>query len=119
MSSLTPTHFRCRRTTPSFHTAKSHPLSLAKQVLAGRIDDVIKTMERDVRLVWAAILAVAVTARTRFRRVAATAPTSSRLTPQFGLTKGVAQYVTPYFPCAHQNPRGKLLTVGVIRAAEG
>jgi pyruvate dehydrogenase (quinone) len=34
-----------------FHTAKSYTLSLAKQVLAGRFDDVIKTMERNVRLV--------------------------------------------------------------------
>ena len=34
-----------------FHVAKSYTLSLAKQVLAGRFDDVIKTMERNVRLV--------------------------------------------------------------------
>jgi pyruvate dehydrogenase (quinone) len=34
-----------------FHTAKGYTLSLAKQVLAGRFDDVIKTMERNVRLV--------------------------------------------------------------------
>jgi pyruvate dehydrogenase (quinone) len=34
-----------------FHTAKSYTLSLAKQVLSGRLDDVIKTMERNVRLV--------------------------------------------------------------------
>jgi pyruvate dehydrogenase (quinone) len=34
-----------------FHTAKRYTLSLAKQVLAGRFDDVIKTMERNVRLV--------------------------------------------------------------------
>jgi pyruvate dehydrogenase (quinone) len=34
-----------------FHTAKNYTLSLAKQVLAGRLDDVIKTMERNVRLV--------------------------------------------------------------------
>lgn len=34
-----------------FHVAKSYTLSLAKQVLAGRLDDVIKTMERNVRLV--------------------------------------------------------------------
>jgi len=34
-----------------FHTAKDYTLSLAKQVLAGRFDDVIKTMERNVRLV--------------------------------------------------------------------
>jgi pyruvate dehydrogenase (quinone) len=33
------------------HTAKGYTLSLAKQVLAGRLDDVIKTMERNVRLV--------------------------------------------------------------------
>jgi pyruvate dehydrogenase (quinone) len=33
------------------HTAKGYTLSLAKQVLAGRFDDVIKTMERNVRLV--------------------------------------------------------------------
>jgi hypothetical protein len=33
-----------------FHTAKGYTLSLAKQVLAGRLDDVIKTMERNVRL---------------------------------------------------------------------
>ena len=34
-----------------FHTAKDYTLSLTKQVLAGRFDDVIKTMERNVRLV--------------------------------------------------------------------
>ena len=34
-----------------FHTAEGYTLSLAKQVLAGRLDDVIKTMERNVRLV--------------------------------------------------------------------
>ncbi len=34
-----------------FHAAKGFTLSLAKQVLAGRFDDVIKTMERNVRLV--------------------------------------------------------------------
>jgi pyruvate dehydrogenase (quinone) len=34
-----------------FHTAKDYTLSLAKQVFAGRFDDVIKTMERNVRLV--------------------------------------------------------------------
>jgi pyruvate dehydrogenase (quinone) len=34
-----------------FHTAKGYTLSLAKQVLAGRFDDVIKTMERNIRLV--------------------------------------------------------------------
>jgi pyruvate dehydrogenase (quinone) len=33
------------------HTAAGYTLSLAKQVLAGRFDDVIKTMERNVRLV--------------------------------------------------------------------
>jgi hypothetical protein len=34
-----------------FHTAEGYTLSLAKQVLAGRFDDVIKTMERNVSLV--------------------------------------------------------------------
>jgi len=34
-----------------FHTAEGYTLSLAKQVLAGRFDDVIKTIERNVRLV--------------------------------------------------------------------
>jgi pyruvate dehydrogenase (quinone) len=34
-----------------FHTAEGFTLSLAKQVLSGRFDDVIKTMERNVRLV--------------------------------------------------------------------
>lgn len=34
-----------------FHTAAGYTLSLTKQVLAGRFDDVIKTMERNVRLV--------------------------------------------------------------------
>jgi pyruvate dehydrogenase (quinone) len=34
-----------------FHTAKGYTLSLAKQVLAGRFDDVIKTAERNIRLV--------------------------------------------------------------------
>jgi pyruvate dehydrogenase (quinone) len=34
-----------------FHTVKGYTLSLAKQVLAGRFDEVIKTMERNVRLV--------------------------------------------------------------------
>jgi pyruvate dehydrogenase (quinone) len=34
-----------------FHTAKNYTLSLAKQVLAGRFDDVIKTAERNIRLV--------------------------------------------------------------------
>ena len=33
------------------HTAAGYTLSLTKQVLAGRFDDVIKTMERNVRLV--------------------------------------------------------------------
>jgi pyruvate dehydrogenase (quinone) len=33
------------------HTAAGYTLSLAKQVLAGRFDDVIKTMERNIRLV--------------------------------------------------------------------
>jgi pyruvate dehydrogenase (quinone) len=33
------------------HTAAGYTLSLAKQVLAGRFDEVIKTMERNVRLV--------------------------------------------------------------------
>jgi pyruvate dehydrogenase (quinone) len=34
-----------------FHTAEGYTLSLAKQVLAGRFDNVIKTIERNVRLV--------------------------------------------------------------------
>lgn len=34
-----------------FHTAKGYTLSLAKQVLSGRFDEVIKTVERNVRLV--------------------------------------------------------------------
>jgi pyruvate dehydrogenase (quinone) len=34
-----------------FHVAKSFTLSLAKQVLSGRLDTVIKTMERNIRLV--------------------------------------------------------------------
>jgi pyruvate dehydrogenase (quinone) len=33
------------------HVAKNYTLSLAKQVLAGRFDDVIKTAERNIRLV--------------------------------------------------------------------
>jgi pyruvate dehydrogenase (quinone) len=33
-----------------FHTAKGYTLSLAKQVLSGRMDSVIKTIERNVRL---------------------------------------------------------------------
>jgi pyruvate dehydrogenase (quinone) len=34
-----------------FHTAKGFTLSLSKQVLAGRLDDVIRTIEHNVRLV--------------------------------------------------------------------
>jgi pyruvate dehydrogenase (quinone) len=34
-----------------FHAAKGYTLSLAKQVLSGRMDSVIKTIERNVRLV--------------------------------------------------------------------
>ena len=34
-----------------FHTAKGFTLSLAKQAVSGRLDSVIKTMERNVRLV--------------------------------------------------------------------
>src|ERR1700728_3438629 len=34
-----------------FHTAKAYTLSMAKQVLSGRMDAVIKTIERNVRLV--------------------------------------------------------------------
>jgi pyruvate dehydrogenase (quinone) len=34
-----------------FHAAEGYTLSLAKQVLAGRFDDVIKTIERNVRLI--------------------------------------------------------------------
>ena len=34
-----------------FHTAAGYTLSLAKQVLSGRMDSVIKTIERNVRLV--------------------------------------------------------------------
>jgi len=33
------------------HTAKGFTMSLAKQVLSGRMDSVIKTIERNVRLV--------------------------------------------------------------------
>ena len=33
-----------------FHTAKGYTLSMAKQVLSGRMDSVIKTIERNVRL---------------------------------------------------------------------
>jgi pyruvate dehydrogenase (quinone) len=34
-----------------FHTVKGYTLSLAKQVLSGRMDSIIKTVERNVRLV--------------------------------------------------------------------
>jgi hypothetical protein len=34
-----------------FHTAKGFTLSLAKQVLSGRMDAVIKTIEHNVRLI--------------------------------------------------------------------
>ena len=34
-----------------FHTVKGYTLSLTKQVLSGTMDSVIKTMERNVRLV--------------------------------------------------------------------
>jgi pyruvate dehydrogenase (quinone) len=34
-----------------YHTAKGYTLSMAKQVLSGRMDAVIKTIERNVRLV--------------------------------------------------------------------
>jgi pyruvate dehydrogenase (quinone) len=34
-----------------FHTAKGYTLSLAKQVLSGRMDSVIKTVEHNIRLV--------------------------------------------------------------------
>ena len=34
-----------------FHTAKGFTLSLAKQIWSGKMDTVIKTMERNVRLV--------------------------------------------------------------------
>jgi pyruvate dehydrogenase (quinone) len=34
-----------------FHAAKNYTLSLAKQVLSGKMDDVIKTIERNIRLV--------------------------------------------------------------------
>jgi len=34
-----------------FHTAKTYTLSLAKQVLSGQMDSVIKTIERNVRLI--------------------------------------------------------------------
>ena len=39
----------CRRTYP--FTAKSYTLSLAKQVLAGDMEQVIKTVEHNIRLV--------------------------------------------------------------------
>jgi pyruvate dehydrogenase (quinone) len=34
-----------------YHTAKGYILSMARQVLSGRMDAVIKTIERNVRLV--------------------------------------------------------------------
>ena len=34
-----------------FHTVKGYTLSLAKQVLNGKMDSVIKTVERNVRLI--------------------------------------------------------------------
>lgn len=34
-----------------FHTAKGYTLSLAKQALSGHMDSVIKTIERNIRLV--------------------------------------------------------------------
>ena len=34
-----------------FHTVKGFTLSMAKQVLSGRMDNVITTMERNIRLV--------------------------------------------------------------------
>jgi pyruvate dehydrogenase (quinone) len=34
-----------------FHTAKGFTLSLAKQVLSGNLDTVIKTVERNVHLI--------------------------------------------------------------------
>ena len=34
-----------------FHTAKGFTLSIAKQVLSGKMDDVIKTIERNVKLI--------------------------------------------------------------------
>lgn len=34
-----------------FHTVKGYTLSMAKQVLSGRMDTVIKTIERNVHLV--------------------------------------------------------------------
>jgi hypothetical protein len=36
-----------------FHTAKGYTLSLARQVLSGRMDSVIKTVEHNIRLVLA------------------------------------------------------------------
>ena len=43
-------HSPCRPTCP-FHTAKNYTLSLAKRVLSGKMDEVIKTIEHNVRLV--------------------------------------------------------------------
>jgi hypothetical protein len=34
-----------------FHAAKGYTLSMAKQVISGNLDTVIKTIERNVRLV--------------------------------------------------------------------
>jgi pyruvate dehydrogenase (quinone) len=34
-----------------FHTAKGYTLSMAKQVLSGRMDSVIRTIERNIRLI--------------------------------------------------------------------
>ena len=34
-----------------FHTAEGYTLSVARQVLSGRLDSVIKTVERNFRLV--------------------------------------------------------------------
>jgi pyruvate dehydrogenase (quinone) len=34
-----------------FHTATGYTLSLAKQVLSGKMDAVIKTIERNIRLI--------------------------------------------------------------------
>ena len=34
-----------------FHTVKGFTLSMAKQVLNGRMDSIIRTMERNIRLV--------------------------------------------------------------------
>jgi hypothetical protein len=46
-----PVTWRCDRSHVPFHAAKGYTLSLAKQVFADRYDDVIKTRERNVRLV--------------------------------------------------------------------